>query len=140
MTIGKIQRLPLRDVWKHEALDLTCWLEENMDVISEQIDVTLTNVEREKGAGDFWVDLVAQDGNGDVVIVENQLERSDHDHLGKVITYLVAMEAKTAIWITPDRGPEHIKAVSWRNLSNGIKFFCFRSVFLLSILNHNHKQ
>lgn len=115
--IGKIQRVPLRDVWKHEALDLTCCLEENIDVISEQIGISLKNVEREKGAGTFWVDLMAEDEYAATVIIENQLAKSDHDHLGKVITYLVAMEAKTAIWITPDPRPEHIAAVSWLNES-----------------------
>lgn len=126
MTIGKIQRVPLRDVWKHEALELTRWLEENIDVISEQIGTALTTVEREKGAGDFWVDLVAQDASGATVIIENQLARSDHDHLGKVITYLVAMEAKTAIWITPDPRPEHIAAVSWLNESTPASFYLFK--------------
>lgn len=124
--IGKIQRVPLREVWKHEAQDLTCWLEENIDVISEQIGITLTNVEREKEAGAFWVDLVAEDENGSMVIIENQLARSDHDHLGKVITYLVAMDAKTAIWITPDPRPEHIRAISWLNESTPASFYLFK--------------
>lgn len=126
MTIGKIQRVPLREVWKHEAFDFTRWLEENIDVISEQIGTALITVEREKGAGEFWVDLVAQDANGATVIIENQLAKSDHDHLGKVITYLVAMEAKTAIWITPDPRPEHIAAVSWLNESTPASFFLFK--------------
>lgn len=124
--IGKIERVPLRDVWKHEALELTRWLEANIDVIAEQIGTTLSTVEREKGAGNFWIDLVAQDANGAAVIIENQLEQSDHDHLGKVITYLVAMEAKTAIWITPDPRPEHIAAVSWLNESTPASFFLFK--------------
>ena len=124
--IGKIQRVPIRDVWRSEAGDFTCWLEENTDVIAEQIGIPLRNVEREKGAGAFWVDLVAEDEKGDVVIIENQLEKSDHDHLGKVITYLVAMDAKTAIWITPDPRPEHIRAVSWLNESTPASFFLFK--------------
>ena len=124
--IGKIQRVPLREVWKHEALDLTCWLEENIDVISEQIGTPLSSAEREKGAGNFWVDLVAEDADGATVIIENQLERSDHDHLGKRITYLVAMDAKTAIWITPDPRPEHIAAVNWLNESTPASFFLFK--------------
>ncbi len=124
--IGKIQRVDIREVWKHEAHDFTCWLEENIDVISDQIGVALSNVEREKGAGDFSVDLVAVDATGATVIIENQLAKSDHDHLGKVITYLVAMEAKTAIWITPDPRPEHIAAVSWLNESTPASFYLFK--------------
>ena len=124
--IGKIRRVPLREVWKHEALDFTCWLEENIDVISEQIGTPLSSVEREKGAGNFWVDLVAEDADGTTVIIENQLESSDHDHLGKLITYLVAMDAKTGIWITPDPRPEHIAAVAWLNESTPAAFFLFK--------------
>ena len=124
--IGKIQRVDIREVWRHEAHDFTCWLEENIDVISDQIGTTLSSVEREKGAGDFSVDLVAVDAAGATVIIENQLAKSNHDHLGKVITYLVAMEAKTAIWITPDPRPEHIAAVSWLNESTPASFYLFK--------------
>jgi RecB family endonuclease NucS len=63
----------LREVWKHEANDFTKWLEENLEVLSETIDVKLSNVEREKNAGDFSVDLVAEDETGNPVIIENQL-------------------------------------------------------------------
>src|SRR4030095_4288756 len=86
--IGKIVRRPLREVWKHEALDFTTWLVENIDVLAEALDVPLQDAKREQAAGDFSVDLVAEDGNGHTIIIENQLERSNHDHLGKLITYL----------------------------------------------------
>lgn len=113
--IGKIERIKLRDVWKHEALDFTRWLEENIDALNEVLDLSLVNAEREQNAGPFSVDLVAEDNYGNVVIIENQLEKSNHDHLGKIITYLVAMGAKTAIWIVSDPQPEHVKAITWLN-------------------------
>ena len=81
--IGKIERLPLRSVWKHEALDFTTWLEANVDVINDALNLSLANIDRKHSVGTFSVDLVAEDESGDLVIIENQLERSDHEHLGK---------------------------------------------------------
>jgi len=121
--IGKIQRLTLREVWKHEALDFTTWLQENLDVLNEAIGTTLVTAEREKDAGDFSVDLVAEDDTGKVVIIENQLEKSDHDHLGKIITYLTALEAKAAIWLVKEPRPEHVRAVAWLNESQAAAFY-----------------
>ena len=70
--IGKINRVALREVWKHEALDFTQWLEENIDVLNEVLDINLSNPEREKVAGSFNVDIVAEDDSGDPVVIENQ--------------------------------------------------------------------
>lgn len=111
--IGRLQRISLRDVWKHEALDFTKWLQENIEVLNEVIDLNLSNPESERSAGAFSVDLVAEDESGNPVIIENQLEKSDHDHLGKILTYLVAMAAKTAIWIVADPRPEHVSTITW---------------------------
>ena len=86
--IGRLRRVSLREVWPHEAHDFTPWLEENIDVLNNAIDLSLSIVEREQTVGDFSVDLVAEDESGNPVIIENQLERSNHDHLGKLITYL----------------------------------------------------
>src|SRR4051812_22540760 len=97
--IGRLKRVPLREVWKHEAYDFTQWLQENIDVLNEALQLNLANVERESTAGSFSVDLVAEDEGGHKVIIENQLEKSNHDHLGKVITYFTALEASAAIWI-----------------------------------------
>ena len=124
--VGKIRKVPLRDVWKHEALDLTRWMEDNIDVVNETLDLDLTVVEREKSVGSFNVDLMAEDINGDTVIIENQLEKSNHDHLGKVLTYLTSLEAKTAIWIVKDARPEHIKAISWLNESSAARFYLIK--------------
>ena len=83
--IGRLERVPLREVWKHEALDFTQWLQENLDVLNEVVDLNFSTAEREQTAGAFSVDLVAEDDGGNAVIIENQLEKSDHDHLGKLI-------------------------------------------------------
>lgn len=124
--IGKIDRVHLRDVWKHEATDFTRWLEENIDVLNDILDLSLTTAEREKNAGDFSVDLVAEDDKGNPVVIENQLEKSNHEHLGKLITYVTAMAARTAIWIVSDPRPEHINAVSWLNESNTASFYLLK--------------
>lgn len=124
--IGKISRVPLRNVWKHEAYDLTQWLQENIDVLNDVIDLNLSNPEREQSAGSFSIDIVAEDDTGNPVIIENQLEKSDHDHLGKLITYLVAMGSKTAIWIVSNPRPEHIAAITWLNESSAANFYLLK--------------
>ncbi|MDH5656713.1 MAG: hypothetical protein OEZ34_12445 [Spirochaetia bacterium] len=92
--IGKIERLNLRDLWKHEALDFTTWLEGNIEILSEIVGFPINDVQREKSTGNFNVDLIGSDRNGNNIIIENQLEKSDHDHLGKIITYLSSIGEK----------------------------------------------
>jgi hypothetical protein len=123
MTIGKIKRVPLREVWKHEAHNFTTWLQENTDALSDVLDFTLSGVERERSAGDFNVDLVGEDEQGRTVVIENQLEKSDHDHLGKVLTYLAALDAGAAVWIVARPRQEHIKAVTWLNEATSTPFY-----------------
>ncbi|MFC1542921.1 DUF4268 domain-containing protein [Candidatus Neomarinimicrobiota bacterium] len=124
--IGKIERIPLRDIWKHEAYDFTTWVLDNIDVLNDELGLSLSNPEREQSAGSFSVDLVAEDEAGNPVIIENQLAKSDHDHLGKVITYLTAIGAKTAIWIVADPRPEHVGAISWLNESSSANFYLLK--------------
>jgi hypothetical protein len=124
--IGKLERVPLREVWKHEALDFTQWLENNIEVLNDCIDLNLVNVEREQSAGSFNVDLVAEEEGGGTVVIENQLEKSDHDHLGKLITYLTAMDAKAAVWIVSQPRPEHVSAISWLNESTCADFYLIK--------------
>src|SRR5712692_5410013 len=116
--IGKITKLDLKSAWRNEVA-FTSWLEQNIDVLSEAIGLTLSNVERERNVGDFSLDLSAEEeGTARLVVIENQIERSDHDHLGKLITYLAGIDqASVAIWIVKDPRPEHVKAVSWLNTS-----------------------
>ncbi|MDZ7703258.1 MAG: hypothetical protein U5L04_02080 [Trueperaceae bacterium] len=109
--IGKLQRLPLREVWRHEAHNFTRWLTDNIDVLNEVLPTELINPKSEQAAGSFSVDILAEDEDSNFVIIENQLEKSDHDHLGKLITYLTAFDAKRAVWIRcTEPGPEHIQS------------------------------
>jgi hypothetical protein len=122
-SIGRLSRVPLREVWAHEALDFTPWLERNPGELGDVVDLPLENIERERSAGNFSVDLVGEDSSGEVVVIENQLERSDHDHLGKLITYVAALEARAAIWIVSQPRPEHIGAITWLNESLAAGFY-----------------
>ena len=121
--ISKLTRVALREVWKHEAHDFTVWLEENTDVLNEVLDFNLVSAEREKAAGAFSVDLVGEDEEGRTIVIENQLEKSDHDHLGKVLTYLAALDAKAAVWIVSRPRPEHVKAITWLNEATSTPFY-----------------
>lgn len=123
MSIGKIRRVPLREVWAHEAIDFTTWMENNIDALSDVLDFTLSGVEREKSAGDFSVDLVGEDEHGRTVVIENQLEKSDHGHLGKVMTYLAALDAGAAVWIVARPRSEHAKAITWLNEATSTPFY-----------------
>lgn len=125
-SIGKLQRVPLREVWRYEARDFTQWLQDNIDVLNSVIDLNLVNVDREQAAGSFSVDLVAEDDGGGTIIIENQLERSNHDHLGKLITYLTAMAARAAIWIVSEPRPEHVAAIGWLNESSSADFYLLK--------------
>ena len=120
--IGRIERVKLREVWPLEA-EFTTWLSENMDRLGEAIGLWLTDAEVEKAAGAFSADIVAQAQDGTRVVIENQLERSDHDHLGKLITYLTMLEAKAAVWIVADPKPDHVGAVTWLNESSSASFY-----------------
>lgn len=121
--VGRLERVPLREVWKHEAYDFTQWLQDNIDVLNAALNITLVNVDREQAAGTFSIDLVAEDEGGGKVIIENQLEKSNHDHLGKLITYLTALNARAAIWIVAEPRPEHVAAMSWLNDSSSAAFY-----------------
>ena len=128
MEIGKIEKVPLRKMWEHEALKFTPWLAENIDILGEALDMQLSFVEREKKNGSFSLDLLAEDDYGNKVIIENQLEKSNHDHLGKLLTYLTGLEAKTAIWVCSEARQEHIQVIDWlnENTREGIQFYLVR--------------
>jgi len=126
--IDKIKRLPLRKVWKHEAWNFTTWLEQNIDVLEEIVGFEISNPEREKSTGNFNVDIKAENSSGETIVIENQLEKSNHDHLGKIITYLAAFEKTVAaIWIVSEPRQEHIDAISWLNTgSNECNFYLLK--------------
>ena len=126
--IGKLSKVPLREIWKHEAKDFSSWLAENIEVLSEKLDFSLSLVGKNKTIGSFFIDILAEDEQGRSVIIENQLEKTDHDHLGKVVTYLSSMDAKTAIWISSKPRKEHKEAIEWLNESSpaDVRFYLIK--------------
>ena len=124
--IGRLERVALREVWQHEAYDFSSWLQNHIDVLDDVVGLGLTNAQPEQSAGTFRVDLVSEDMNGNKVIIENQLEKSNHDHLGKLLTYAVAMDARAAIWIVSDPRPEHVAAIAWLNDSSSGTFYLIK--------------
>jgi hypothetical protein len=113
--IVALETVPLDRAFPNEAHDLTPWLAENIEALGERLGLKLSIEQREKSVGDFRVDLLCQDGEGQKVIIENQVEETDHDHLGKLLTYLVNLEAKIAIWVTSDPRTEHQRVIEWLN-------------------------
>jgi len=126
--LARITKVNPREVWKHEALDFTQWLakEENISVLCEELEINLENVTPEAAAGRYNVDLVADDiDTKRKVIIENQLEPTDHKHLGQLLTYASAYDASIIIWVVTDYTEEHRQAIDWfnRNISENISFF-----------------
>lgn len=118
MNLGRIESVPVREVWKHEAQDFTKWLarEENLSMLGEACGLDLELVDTESAVGSFAVDIFAQEsGTGRKVVIENQLEDTNHDHLGKIITYAAGKNADAVIWIVARARDEHRQAIEWLN-------------------------
>ena len=115
-SLGRLSSVPPREVWKHEALSFTPWLRDNVDVLNEVLGMDLELDAAEHPVGSFSLDLIGRDAaTGTTVIVENQLEQSDHSHLGQLITYAAGTEPTTILWIATDFRPEHRAALDWLN-------------------------
>ena len=128
MKLGTLKRLDLREYWKHEALDFTKWLSEpeNIAILSDEIGIGIEVTQTEASVGRFNVDILAQEENtGRKIIIENQLEMTDHTHLGQLITYAAGLEAQYVIWIVREVREEHRQAVDWLNehTDEDISFF-----------------
>lgn len=127
--LGKMERVEdLRTVWKHELQDFSKWLsqEENLELLSDTIGINLVLTELESSVGSFNVDLYAEEkGTGKKIIIENQLEDTNHDHLGKIITYASGKGADVIVWIVKRARDEHKQAIEWlnRNTDENIGFF-----------------
>lgn len=115
--LAKLQKIDLRDVWSIEP-DFTNWLaqKENLDLLSEEIGVDIKPIKTEANVGNFKVDILAEEeSSGRKIIIENQLEDTNHDHLGKIITYASGYDAEIIIWVVRDVREEHQRAIEWLN-------------------------
>ena len=108
--------VPLRNAWAHEAHRFTPWLAANLDRLSAVIGIPLELTGTEMRIGTFSADILARNATDDsVVLIENQLEGSDHTHLGQIMTYLAGLEAQTMVWVAPSFHDEHLSAIRWLN-------------------------
>lgn len=115
--LAKLQKIELRDVWSIEP-DFTNWLtqQENLDLLGEEIGVEIKPIKTEANVGTFRVDILAEEeGSGRKIIIESQLEDTNHDHLGKIITYASGYDAEIIIWVVRATREEHRRAVEWLN-------------------------
>lgn len=116
--IGKLKKVDIRELWKGEATDFTPWLakEENIAQLSEEIQIELEVIQQEKNVGPFRADILCKNTIDDhYVLIENQLERTDHTHLGQIMTYAAGLDAVTVIWIAKQFTEEHRATIDWLN-------------------------
>lgn len=124
--LERITGVPVRDVWRDEARDFTPWLGANADLLGEALGLDLELVETEVAVGSFSADAHFRvTTSGDNVVVENMLAPSDHDHVGKLLTYAAGIDAPYAVLVAERIKPEHASALAWLNTNSrdGISFF-----------------
>ena len=119
MKLATLLPVEIRSIWAHEASDFTPWLarKENIQLLGETLNIGALEVEAtERDVGRFSADIVAKDENGWLVLIENQLEQTDHRHLGQLLTYLAGLEGEaTVVWIATHFLEEHTAAIDWLN-------------------------
>lgn len=128
MKIGRLEKVDLRSLWKKEDKDFTPWLaqEENIRLLGEAISIDLEVINQEESVGSFRADILCKDAFSDnYIVIENQLERTDHNHLGQLITYAAGLNASTIIWISPNFTEEHRAALDMLNNITDESFQCF---------------
>jgi hypothetical protein len=129
-TLANLQQIDPREAWRIEP-DFTRWLaeEENLAALGEELGLDLSPIQAEANVGDFKVDILAEEtGSGVKVIIENQLETTDHDHLGKLVTYASGHDAGYIVWVFRDMREEHRQAIDWLNehTTEDVNFFAVK--------------
>ena len=128
--------MPLRDVWKNEEFDFSKWMvkEENIKLLNDEIGIQLVPKETEASVGRYSVDILAtEDGTNNIAVIENQIEVTDYDHLGKLLTYAAGLNATYIIWVASEIRDEHLSAIEWlnENTTDEVNFFWLNPKFCL---------
>ena len=115
--LGTLEEVLLREIWPHEASNFTNWLaqEENIELLSNELNMDIEVIDTEVPAGKYRLDILARSSDDETIVIENQLEHTNHDHLGKIITYASGLDATAIIAIVEDVEEEHRQAVNWLN-------------------------
>lgn len=126
--IGRLERVNLRNIWATEASDFTPWLArpENLSVLGESLGISLELEAQERSVGPFRADILCKDINTNHwVLIENQLEKTDHGHLGQLLTYASGLNAVTIVWISAQFTEEHRSTLDWLNriTDSSVRFF-----------------
>lgn len=129
--LGKLKKAELRSIWPNEEKDFSSWLaeEENLTFLGEELGLEISLIGTEAGVGRYSLDILAEEeGTGKKIIIENQLENTNHDHLGKIITYAAGHDAPIVIWVFKDIREEHRQAIDWlnENTNEEISFFAVK--------------
>lgn len=125
-SLGFLKKVNVRDIWQTEAQHFTPWLAQNLDVLAEALDMELEIEAQEKNVGPFRADILCKDTiDNSWVLIENQLERTDHTHLGQLMTYASGLKTVTIIWVATQFTEEHRSALDWLNniTDDSINFF-----------------
>lgn len=127
--LGRIERVDLRSIWTNEGRDFTPWLaqEENLAILGETLGIELELEAQEKDVGPFRADILCKNTAGEEswVVIENQIEKTDHKHLGQLLTYAAGLKAVTIVWISAEFSDEHRAALDWLNKMtvDSVRFF-----------------
>ncbi len=126
--LSRLERVPLREVWDREDTNFTPWLaeDENLQLLGDALKMNIESAQCEYKVGRFSLDILAKDGNTNTdIIIENQYGKTDHIHLGQLITYASGCDAKTVVWLTEVVLDEHKSAMEWlnENSNEGVSFF-----------------
>ena len=127
--LSRLVDQPLREAWAHEEHVFSRWLAENLEGLSDAIGIPLEFEDREVRVEEFKADLLLRNPEDDTrVLVENQLERADHSHLGQILTYLAGLDVRIVVWIAEDFREAHLSAVNWLNehTSDDFSFFAVK--------------
>ena len=119
--VARLEPVDLRNVWPNEASDFTPWLADNLDALGEALGLDIELEETEAAVGSFSLDIRAKDSDNRAVVIENQLESTNHDHLGKMLTYAAGYDAGVVVWVAREFRDEHRAALDWLNQRTGLE-------------------